>query len=178
MKNYLVMAGIALAVVVLAFLVVRPVSTTVEKIVPGTSLGAQSEKVSEENCTILGGLHSCTYQARFQQGTTTMCSLKLPNATTTVTHAVMRVDLATTTRKSYAEIGFGGGNTATTTSLGVMQLEAAEDGILDAATTTAALAARTNILPNMALNFNLAGSIEGSATGFVPTGVCSAQYFY
>lgn len=148
---------------------------------PEQKSGATSVQVTDGDCIVMNGLHRCFYEQPFRTASSTVCSFKLPTATSTVASAGMVVNVASTTGQTQAEIGIGAGNNATTTSLGLAAFQPATDGVLDASTTSAALQKRINKVAGNYLNFNIGGGIvsgDTAGTGFVPNGMCTAEVTY
>lgn len=103
--------------------------------------------------------------------TTTVCSIKSPVATSTLTHASLRLAVSSTTA-SKVYIAKGATMNATTTNFVTFSV-AADAQITINATTTALEAGDNNIFaPSQYLNFGMSG---GNST-FSPVGKCVATF--
>ena len=177
MTNPKTVLGIALVAMVIAiggYLFPGVQTKVVEKVTE--SLGAQSQQVAEGDCTTINGLNHCFVKQTFRTSTSTVCSVPLPRAaSSTVIYTAMSVRLASTTGVTYAEIGVGSGNNATTTATVKSPIPATQGGFF-VGSTTPFVNNTSGVLP--AINFNIAGGIIGEATGFVPQGYCLAEYIY
>lgn len=128
-----------------------------------------------------GGVYVYNYRQTLQQGTTTVCAIQTPAATTTLRWASIRVDLASSSA-TVLDIGNSASTGATTTKIGTTYAIAAGAQAFVQASTSP-----TGTLPVFApsnwLVVKIGGGVTGGNTataaqsaGFVPTGACTATF--
>lgn len=160
MKNYLVSAVIAIVAVAVGFAVVKPVQNI-------TNLGA----VSVLNSPLeVNGAEVYLESKALTTATTTVCAIKSPAATSTLTFGAVNFVVSSSTA---ATIHLAKATTpfATTTSLGSVTLGAGAQGMVVASTSPAAGAA-TVFSPNTYLVVGM----QGGVGTFSPTGRCTATF--
>lgn len=179
MKNYLIMGGIALGVVILWLAIVRPVQQIVHQ-TTGGSLGSVASPDILSPYYSVGGLR--VWKQRTDSliaATTTICALQSPISTSTLVFASYRVLVGTTTNTritiAKATTGF-----ATTTEIGGGALGAGAQGTFVASTspvTGTSLDGPMTFAPSNFVVVGVANAILGATgVGYAPTGVCEAQW--
>lgn len=185
MKNYLVMAGIGLAMALVVVSFVKPVQKVINQ-TTGANLGALAGPDIPSGYLRWGGGNGVrvwpTGRA-LTQGTTTVCSILSPAATSTLLSAGLKLDVASS---SATLVEFGQSTsvpTATTTRIGTAYVVAGGASAFIAASTSPTTGATTVFAPNTYLNIKVQGGVTlgdsataAGAAGFVPTGACQATF--
>lgn len=158
---------------VVAF-IARPTNTIVKEV--EKRVGALSGPDLPYDYFSFGGVRRYAYKGNLITGTTTVCSIQSPVATSTLESAAIRFDISSTTA-SYVYIGKGANTNATTTILGQAPLTANQKGTIIATTTPLdALDEDKIFAPNQFLNFGMKPTEANSIGTFSPTGVCQATW--
>lgn len=165
MKNYLVMAGIAVGVVVIWGSLFAPVQKVINQT---TQLGSGGNDIAYSDHLCFGGVCRYAFSQTMTQGASTTCQWQTPAATSTVSiHA--RFALASTSA-SLVEFGKSTGPYATTTNITRITLGAGAQGTIYATTTSSS--GSDDVLVAAPSTW-LAVKIGGGATGSVPSGTCN-----
>lgn len=167
MKQYLIQAGVAVAVVVLAFLFVKPVQNVVNNV--GSSTGPDSFFSCENH----NGVTRCFNRIGLAQATTTVCSIKSPGSTSTLVSGGIRISNSTTSNSTIT-FGKAVNYTATTTSLGQVTFAAGTQVTAVASSTWT----QTNDFGNgiFAPNTFFNVGIQGGVGPYVLQGTCQATF--
>jgi len=137
-----------------------------------TNLGALSGPDILSPYLSIGGVRSWYGSMDLRVGTTSVCAVQAPAATTTLVSATARIDTAAGYATAW-EIGNATTAFATTTSLGLLGLAASTNGALIATTSVTAL--KDGIVPpNTWINVRLATTTTSAS--FQPTGRCSVFF--
>lgn len=166
--NYFVVAGIAAVVSLLVSLfLLKPV----EKVV---NVGALSSPDFASPYFSFGGVRSWAGSESLQSGTTTLCAIQAPAATTTLAAASVRIDFASTSA-AYIELGNATTAFATTTSLGKTTVLANAQGAMAATSSVTALLPDGVVPPNSWINVKASFATAASAAT-VPQGRCNVVF--
>lgn len=170
MKNFILGALVVLASVAFGVASMDYLNTTNPSLVP--SLGATPGTDFAENLS-QGGVQSYKLAKGFTTATTTVCAIKSPSATSTLTFASAKFTTGTTTA-STVHLAKAATAFATTTSLGAAALAANAQGTFIASSTssTSALDPFFVFAPNTYFVVGMAG---GNGT-FSPVGSCQASF--
>ena len=170
----LVFAVIALGVGLLIHAPVVNVQPTIE------TMGAVSGPRLDFPSWTVNGVETYFYSSGLNKASTTLCSFKSPNATSTLEFASMSLTTGTTTTIQL-EIGKSYYLDATTTSLGTVTLAASQKATIIASTTQTSSGVGNGILadpvtvfsPSSYLNFKYGGA---QGTTNVLVGTCKAEF--
>jgi len=132
----------------------------------------------QQDSLIVGGVEVVRKSTSIKQATTTVCAIKSPSATSTLTHAAIRVDVASSTATIF-DLAKATTAFATTTALGTAHAVGAgtQDFIL--ASTSPAAGDAVVLAPNSFIVFGARQGIssgDAAGTGFVPRGECQAEF--
>lgn len=173
MKNIAITAAVSLVVFLVGIGFVRPVQQVVEK-VTNTQLGAVVGPDSYFPCETHNGVQTCFERQTMAKATTTICAMKSPTATSSLSLASVNFIVSTTTA-SRVTIAKAATAFATTTLLAAGNLGASADGAFVASTTASggATVDGTNIFsPNTYVVVSMAGGVGT----FSPVGTCNARW--
>ena len=197
MNNKIIVGALVILAVVAGYAALRPpVEITKETIKEIQQLGAQSETLTDGNCYLFNGQHRCPVRTTLTQATSTVCSFRSPNATSTLQTqgTFVQLDQGTSTAlqitwvKSTSQYG-----TTTGASLLSYNTLASALKVRNMATTSlsggiAGILATTGndptltVAPNTFVNVGFAGGVPGVGNGtanqFNLTGVCAAEFVY
>jgi len=143
----------------------KPTTVVTEK------LGAISGPDISSPHLSVNGVETHYFSSGLNQASTTLCSFKLPNATTTITHASAQIDTGTTT-VIVLEWGHSAQYDATTTSLGLLNIPSGAKETLVASSTGAGNFENTTAGPDRYLNLKYGGAL-GAQNALV--GRCRAE---
>lgn len=168
----LILAGVA--VVAASYVVVtRPA----EKPVGNPPLGALSSPDISSPYISWGGVRTWgAHTDNLAAGTTTVCALQSPAATSTMRLGVIRFNFASTTNNVVVDLAKGTTFNATTTILGSASLSSGVQATFVASSTANTLVDGQYVFaPNQWFVVGLKGGL-GGVTGSAPSGACSAQW--
>lgn len=141
---------------------------------PVMEAGATPGQIITSTDLTVGGLRSRSVKTPFNLATTTICSIKSPEATSTLVYASVNVKLASSTDNSIVDIARSTNTGATTTIIGTTYNILAGAQATIVASTTATAATTVVFPPNNYMVVNMKG---GSINYFSPTGSgCSAVW--
>lgn len=164
----LAIAGLVVLGIVLIGSSFRAININVQmpKQNPDLTVGAASGPDRFNPCESTDGILSCfAKQSAMTQASTTVCSIKSPNATSTARLITVKETISSTTA-SQLDIGISMNPTATTTVLGSAKISANDSVNL-------VIASSTILRPNMYVVVN-----QTAAAGLIanPTGQCQATF--
>ncbi len=166
-----ILAGMAAVLVVIAGLYngVRTVAPDVNN-----ALGALAGPDIASPYLSWGGVRDWATENAMNTGTTTVCSIQSPAATSTLSKASFTVSLASTTKESFDFSVNNPGSTASTTKRfgSDLTVQATQGGTYLASTTDSTI---TIFPPNYRLNIVMKGAYA-NGTGNTPVGVCTANW--
>lgn len=163
----------SIAALVLAALALGAVLFLGPEPVVETPLGAVSGPDSSFPCESHNGVTRCFATMGMRVGTTTTCSLKSPNASSTLVTSQARFIIASSSA-ALVEMGRASDNGATTTLLARQNFAAGAGGSLIATTSATALTDGI-VAPNSFINVRITGA-GGATAATAPTGVCQATF--
>lgn len=168
MKNYFVMAGIAVAA---SLLVLMFVPSKVTNLVP--ALGAVSSPDMNSPYFSFGGVRQWAGSTdNLNQATTTVCAIQSPAATSTLIMGSVRLTVSSSTA-STVTLAKAATAYATTTALGSASVSAgAQATVVSLRTAAGGDALAETFSPNTWFVVGMAGGVGT----FSPTGVCKAQW--
>jgi len=176
MKNYFVMAGIALVVsLVVGLTVSKPVNTVVQRVTDGKLGSVASPDIMSPYFSFGGVRHWGARSDSLVQATTTVCAIQSPAATSTLIMGSIRLSVGSTTA-STVTIAKSATAYATTTLIGGGALGAGAQGTFSATTTPSTGTSLDGPMvfgPSQYLVVGMQGGVGGT---FSPTGNCQATW--
>lgn len=144
------------------------------------SFGAVSGPGTSDACFSFNGVVQCDYRQPIRQATTTICSIKTPNATTTLEYGAVNVTTSSSSA-TFIEMAQAATYQATTTLIGGKTIIGANARITLLASTSPTTGGTATIIgPNQFFVVKMQGGVTGgdsvtTGTGFVPTGSCQIR---
>ena len=174
MKNYLIPAVISIVVVAIGLMFFSPTPNVINQMV-----GSGGNSLTTPDFTYGGitsyrvALNLADIQANTGTGTSTVCAIQSPAATSTLRMAAVRFDLATTTA---VQVTLAKASTpyATTTALGGGALGASAQGTFIATTTPLDSVDEDKVFGPS--KYFVVGVSGGAGGKYTPTGVCQAEF--
>ena len=148
---------------------------------PAPQLGALSGPDIQSPYLSIGGVRHEYRSKALATGTTTVCSLQAPAATSTLIRSALRVGTATTSATTWTVAKNTTGGSATTTLINTISLAGASQGTLIASTTQTIVGALSSdpvivFAPNSYLVWGVAGVIHNAVGTIDFGGSCQAEF--